>query len=60
MVWLQAQQEKALEAQQMERALAQYIASIKDKEEQQRCKARQLKDDRERQVWRVSSHPGAQ
>ena len=55
MVWLQARQEKALEAQQLERALAQYIASIKDKEEQQRCKARQLKDDRERQVLKIIS-----
>ena len=47
---LQAEEEKVSEMQQMERALAQYMASVRDREEQQRCKARKIKDEREFQV----------
>ncbi|KAK9841722.1 hypothetical protein WJX74_010881 [Apatococcus lobatus] len=46
----QAQQAKVLEAQEMERALAKYMQSLREKEEQQRCKARKLKADCESQV----------
>lgn len=47
---LQAQQEKILEAQEMQRALAKYMESLREKEEQQRCKASKLKADRESQA----------
>ena len=47
---MQAHQEKILEAQEMERALAKYMESLREKEEQQRCKAGKLKADRESQA----------
>ena len=60
-VEFQAQKEKILEAQEMERALAKYIESLKEKEEQQRCKASKLKADRESQaslhiIWNLLVH----
>ncbi|KAK9868060.1 hypothetical protein WJX84_009631 [Apatococcus fuscideae] len=46
----EAQREKVLEAEEMERALAKFIECEKEKEEQRRCKGEKLKIDRECQV----------